>query len=138
MITGIMYHKFYITDLKFYGLYIAIELVQLGILVTCLSCVRNACADVIDSGRSCFPFKKLFTLKNPMQLGAFLSALTICVPKILSRIIYDANLGAPESLKETLTMIAYYTFDIICGVVEYFAIILILMRIDSRLRAPNE
>lgn len=131
-VTSIMEGGFSLLSLRNVGILILIELFQLGVLLFCLKTIRDECSEALDGGRSCFPFKKLFDLDNPMQRSAFFGALTICVLRVLTRIVYDITLGMPDSILEVLVMVGYYSLDIVVGVMCYFAEIWILMGLNEK------
>ena len=64
----------------------------------------------------------VFGLSNPVQLSLFLSACLIALTKVGSRMIYDISLsemGVAPTAADIPLMIAYYSGDIIFGLLIY-------------------
>lgn len=84
-----------------------------------------------------FPFKKLFSLSNPLQHSALVTAITVSAFMILNRLIYDLwlivnmNQGLPEGWVDALWMVAGYGSDILCGIVGYFIMIFVFNKADT-------
>lgn len=77
--------------------------------------------------KNAMPFKKLFSLSNPLQKSAFYSGLVIGVCRILSRLSYDLQLGLPESNSEIMQMAIYYLFEGLEGFLTYLIMIYAFM-----------
>ena len=73
-----------------------------------------------------YPFEKVYSNENPLQVCALKIAILLSGEKILSRIIFDLYYGAPTSILDLLIMIIYYLFDILLGVLAYTAIYFLL------------
>lgn len=81
-----------------------------------------------------YPFKKVYSKENPIQgcvlvIGGILSAV-----KVISRIIYDIEYGAPDGIGEILTMIVYYGSDLLIGLIFYVLSTLILGKLFRRIQ----
>ena len=85
-----------------------------------------------DSEEKLLPFNKLFSFSNPLQRVIAVSALILSASKIVSRIIYDVQIGAPESQEETVEMLIYYASDILVGAVTLFAMTYIILSFYSK------
>ena len=70
-----------------------------------------------------YPFEKLFSRKNPLQVCAIKVAILLSVVKIFSRLIFDLYIGAPTGISDLLIMIIYYLSDILIGVIVYAAML---------------
>lgn len=81
-----------------------------------------------DWTREVIPYRRVFAGDNPVQKSALISALIFSLALILSRVIYDINLGAPSGIAEIIQMIIGYTSDIAGGIIMYALILLICYR----------
>ena len=81
-----------------------------------------------------FPFKKIFSLKNPMQLSAFVTAITVAVIKIVpNRLLYDILIaGFPTGITDGIWMFVAYATDIIFCVLGYFIMIYVFSKSDTK------
>ncbi len=80
-----------------------------------------------------FPFKKLFSLKNPMLLTAFITAITVALIKIVpNRLMYDIWVGLPSSIIDGMWMFIAYTTDILFCVLGYFIMIYVFSKADTK------
>lgn len=70
-----------------------------------------------------WPFEKVFSKKNPLQVCALKVGILLSAVKIISRIIFDFYIGAPTGISDLLIMIIYYLSDILIGVVMYAAML---------------
>ncbi len=82
----------------------------------------------VDRDRLVFPFRKIPLKNDPLRASALLSAVLISAVRVASRISYDISYGAPTDRADLLWMIAYYTIDILIGVVAYFAMLYIIIK----------
>lgn len=74
-----------------------------------------------DSDLNLMPFKKIISFKNPLQLGAMLSALVIVVGRVYSLLVRDLSLTwRLTSINQYLTLFAPYFIELIIGVIGYF------------------
>jgi hypothetical protein len=79
-----------------------------------------------------FPFTRLLALRNPIQLSAFLMALTVTVVSAVAHQIYQSTLyyyGGTEGLK---VMAMDMTMDLFMGVIAYFAALLLISRLHRK------
>ncbi len=74
---------------------------------------------------SFYPFQKKYSKKNPLQVTALLVGMILSAVKVLGRIIFDINYGAPEDFSEALLMAGYYCYDLLLGVFFYALAMLI-------------
>ena len=80
-----------------------------------------------------FPFKKLFDIKNPMFLTAFVTSITVAIIKIVpNRLIYDIWVGLPTSILDGLWMFIAYATDILFCVLGYFVMIYVFSKADTK------
>ena len=93
---------------------VALELILHGVIIGYGLHTVNKIAD-----ERCLPFERLVSLENPLQKVIAVSSLVLSGSKILSRIIYDVQIGAPETQEEILEMAVYYASDILVGIVSY-------------------
>ncbi len=61
--------------------------------------------------------------KTPFGPSALAAAALIVLVRIILRLIYDINYGAPADTNEILLMAAYYSSDVVCGLISYFIIV---------------
>ena len=80
-----------------------------------------------------FPFKKLFSLKNPMLFSAFVTAITVAVIKIVpNRLLYDIILGGPpSSIIDGIWMFIAYATDILFCVLGYLIMVYVFSKADT-------
>ena len=78
------------------------------------------------------PFEKVFNKNNPLQVSAFKIGILLSATKIISRIIFDLNYGAPADLVDFLIMVIYYLSDILIGVLVYAAMLAIFSRLFKK------
>lgn len=70
------------------------------------------------------PFESVIDKNNPLMRSSFIASLTVAIPTIAGRLIYDIMVvGAPRSVSDLLWMIVYYVFDIISVFIGYLIII---------------
>ena len=84
-----------------------------------------------------YPFKKIFDKTNALQYCLLKIAILFSATKILSRLLYDFGIGAPEDFGEFLIMCAYYLSDLIFGIVFYIFAILIFRRIFAKVELTD-
>lgn len=63
---------------------------------------------------------------------SLISALLVAGGKLLSRVIYDVQIGEPQSRAEIIEMIIYYASDILIGLAVYFIMSYILVSFYGR------
>ncbi len=91
-----------------------------------------------DWTQEVIPYKRAYTGENPIQKSALISAMIFSLALILSRVIYDINLGAPVEIAEVLQMFLGYTSDIACGIIMYALILIICHRAIKPLKNRPE
>lgn len=74
---------------------------------------------------SILPIKKFVNRDNPLLRIGLYSAITVVVFRVLTQLITDIELGAPESFQMALILIVLYLTNIIYGVITYFVSIFI-------------
>ena len=84
---------------------------------------------VIGNNFHFLSFNKIYDPKNPLQKSTMLSAAFFAGLGIVSRIIYDIFYGLPQSLIEVLSMVLFYTSDILVGVVIYAVVMFTITKI---------
>lgn len=84
-----------------------------------------------------YPYHLAIKKSHPVQMSALLIAVVFGTLRVLSRIIYDLSLGAPESTSEILQMVAGYFSDIVCGVLIYIFILLFCACFFRMLKKPT-
>ena len=86
-----------------------------------------------------YPFKKIFDKANPLQVCLLKIAILFSAIKLLSRLLFDIGVGAPDGFGEFLIMFAYYLSDLIFGIVFYVLAILIFHRLFAKInKTKNE
>ncbi len=85
-----------------------------------------------------YPFKRIYSPKNPVQCCALIIGIIRSAAKVISRIIYDIDYGAPEDFGEVITMAIYYCSDILIGVIFYATAILILGKWFRKVSESNQ
>ena len=83
-------------------------------------------------GNSSFSFTGVYSRSNPFQNSALKAGGLIAITKIFTRIVYDIDYGAPQSLSDGLTMAIYYISDIFICVIFYVLSWLILSGLVKR------
>ena len=81
-----------------------------------------------------YPFKKIYDQTNPLQLCLLKIAILFSATKILSRLLFDIGIGAPNDFGEVMVMFVYYLSDVLLGIVFYIFAILIFRRIFIKLQ----
>lgn len=126
----------YITDpeFNFVELYYVLVSMALEVLMhTFILGVSLASAEKNHiSVENTMPFEKLLSLSNPLQRIAFYCGGTISICLVLSRLLYDLQVGAPESNSEIIQMAVYYFSDIFAGFVTYLIMIYVFMTLYLR------
>ena len=85
-----------------------------------------------------YPFQKIYSNKNPIQVCLLIIAVIRSAVKILSRVIYDIDYGAPEGIGEILTMAVYYCSDLLIGIIFYAVATLLLGRFFRGFTESNQ
>lgn len=85
-----------------------------------------------------FPFQRIYSKKNPAQTCILCIAVIRSAVKIISRIIYDIDYGAPEGFGEVVTMAVYYCSDLLIGVIFYALATLFLGKFFRRFTPSNQ
>jgi len=79
-----------------------------------------------------FDFLGVFRLINPVQKCAMLVSALLTVSRVVSRVIFDVNYGAPQGSADLIGMILYYFGDVASGVVGYLFMFLIISQIHLK------
>ena len=86
-----------------------------------------------DRGSPCdFVSQKIQIKNDPLRASALLGAILISFVRVVSRISYDISYGAPTDQADLLWMIAYYSLDILIGVVAYFAMLCLITKMSIK------
>ena len=132
---------------------VALELLQLGVILlptVMLARSFDKSYAVIRSGSerlglSCptresllYPRGKSCLSKDFIRRSALIAAAVVCVTRVVSRLLYDIAWGAPSDVVDALWMVAYYTLDILVGVLSYFTILLVIRRLDRSQEGGGE
>ena len=88
--------------------------------------------------KALYPFPKIYSKENPMQVCALISGIVLSAVKVISRIIFDISYGAPEGIQEILVMIVYYGSDIVLGILYYIGVLFLLTRLFKRKDRHNK
>ena len=86
----------------------------------------------INRSKLAFPFRKIPLKSDPLRASSFLAAALVSVIRIASRMIYDFSYGAPTDNVDLLWMIWGYTLDILIGVLGYFAMLYVIIRLSKQ------
>ena len=95
-------------------------------------------ADVHISFEGIHPFRKIVNTKNFIQLRILIISLILAGIKVLSRLVYDIDYGAPADLGEFFTMVIYYLSDLFLAVVFYALAVLILNKLFRQKQKRDE
>lgn len=101
---------------------VGMELLQLAIVLVAARIVKG-----MNPAPVCPP-ERIFSVKNGLQLSVLCAAAVTALFRIIPRIIYDIDLGAPTSAGEIVEMVAGYTGDLLIPALGYLTMILLLMR----------
>jgi len=66
-----------------------------------------------------YPFKKFIDFKNPTLSGLVWACIAILGTLVISRLIYDINIGAPESVDELIEIPLGYLEDVFWAFLTY-------------------
>ena len=147
-IDGITSYDILIADLYSYGVSGVLEVLQY-LIVTALTYTpakkyRQGLlilkkTDEISSEKKSIsyfpliPFKKLFSLKNPLQLGAIISAGVIVLGRITSLAISDINNHWKiVGINQYITFFAPYVVETVVGFIGYFFMLYLFIQIYSK------
>ncbi|MCQ2428509.1 MAG: hypothetical protein MJ137_08995 [Clostridia bacterium] len=87
--------------------------------------VRKACRvlgrEYDGDHAGAFPFKSFISFRNPVLSGLIYAAIAILAQLVISRLIYDIQLGAPESADELIEIPLGYLEDIVWAFLTYTA-----------------
>jgi hypothetical protein len=126
-------------DLLSLGLYYFFDIIQLIIVVLIVAYEARKCSRFINEYKQAgldapkfLPFTSVFNKNNPLQTCSFKLAIMISGIKIVTRIISDLYYGAPESLAEGLIMLAYYSADLLNGVIFYTILWFLFSHINKK------
>jgi len=82
-------------------------------------------AEPLSDTDELYPFRKIFSRENPLQLCALIVGIILSAEKILFRLLFDLSYGAPESFAEVMIMVVYYASDILIGIIYYCISVLV-------------
>ncbi|MBO4790773.1 MAG: hypothetical protein J5592_00675 [Clostridia bacterium] len=68
-----------------------------------------------------YPFRGFFSVKNPVLSGILWASLTLLLPLVISRLIYDISLGAPADIDEAAAIPIGYLSDLFWSFLVYTA-----------------
>ena len=68
-----------------------------------------------------YPFRSFFSVKNPVLSGIFWASVTLLIPLVISRLVYDINLGAPADIDEAAAIPIGYLSDLFWSFLVYTA-----------------
>lgn len=126
-------------DILSLGLYYFLDVIQLIIVVAIVIYEASKCKSFISERKKAgleaprfLPFTKVFDKNDPLQVCSFKLAVLISGIKIVTRIVSDLYYGAPESLAEFLIMVAYYSADLLNGVIFYTILWLLFSNINKK------
>ena len=98
----------------------------LAVLLVYLILVKRAQSkDALKSIQSASVYHIHKPLMGCMLAVAFIPA----VIRIVSRVWYDLFLGAPQGKADLISMVVYYTGDVLCGIIGYLVIYLIVLKL---------
>lgn len=107
------------------------DLLMMGavILLIYLTVVRNTKQGTrIESVQ----YVSLLQISNPLIRCILASAFVPALLRVVARIFYDLFLGAPQGKADLISMIVYYTGDILCGVIGYLVIFLLVSQLKLK------
>ena len=120
-------------------LYYSFDVIQLAIVLAVVIYEVRKCRRFINDYKEAgletpefLPFTTVFSKNNPLQMSSLKLAVMISGIKIVTRVISDLYYGAPESLAEGLIMIAYYTSDLLNGVIFYTILWFLFSHINKK------
>ena len=87
---------------------------------------------------SIHPFRRIVDNTNLIQSRVLIVSMILAAIKVLSRLVYDIDYGAPSGFGEFLTMVVYYLSDLFLAVVFYALAILILNKLFQRKQKKDE
>ncbi|MBQ9086208.1 MAG: hypothetical protein IJY47_03375 [Clostridia bacterium] len=73
-----------------------------------------------------YPFRKIVDIKNHLQAHVAALSVILAVIKVITRILYDVDYGAPADFAEVMIMAVYYLSDLFLAVIFYVLSILVL------------
>ena len=82
---------------------------------------------------SVLPFKSLFSLKNPLQRGAFAAGLVVSLVRVAMLLINDISKGIYiASIGEILLFIGGYIIELSVGVLGYLMLVYVFVSIGTK------
>lgn len=84
------------------------------------------------------PYHGIVSKNDPVQMTAMISAAIFMFLKIVSRLIYDINYGAPDNASQIIQMIIGYTSDVIGGILIYAFVLLFCAYFIKLVRKPAQ
>jgi hypothetical protein len=85
----------------------------------------------IDRRKFAFPFRKIPLKNDPIRITSLVAAALVSVVRVVNRMIYDFSYGAPTDTIDLLWMIWGYTLDILIGVLGYWVMLYIIIRLSK-------
>ena len=126
---------------------LTLELLQLGLVfLACYLSIRSfdRAYAVMQSGatyleRSCpdrsalvYPAARQSLKADPIKRGAFFSSAALVAFRVLGRLVYDFQYGAPTDAVDAMWMVLYYSADVLIGVGGYFLMLWIVRQLSKR------
>ena len=90
------------------------------------------------STQSLHPFRSIVDKKNLIQARVLTVSIILAGIKVLSRLVYDIDYGAPADAKEFLIMTVYYLSDLLLAVAFYVLSILVLNKLFKHKQKKDE
>ena len=90
------------------------------------------------STESIHPFRSIIDTKNLIQSRVLTVAIVLSGIKVLSRLVYDIDYGAPADVKEFFIMVVYYLSDLFLAVIFYVLSILVLNKLFKHKQKKDE
>ncbi len=79
-----------------------------------------------------FDFIQVYSSSNPLQCSSLRCGIMLAAVKLLTRVAYDIDYGAPQDLSDGLTMAIYYLADVFICIIFYALSWLILSRLVKK------
>lgn len=135
-------------DIIYLAVYFCLEMLQLLIVyifavtdankylyhVELNSSKKKSRNTVVEHSSPILPFSKIFNWYNPLQRTATKMSLLIVFMKVITRILNDIGIGAPETFGEVMEMILGYASDFLFGIVAYIISLIVFNVVYDRLK----
>ena len=146
IVDGIVDLEQILMDLYSIGVSCVLEILQLWIIIyvarayiekhkSVQSVIAKASSRMGEAkpDASAVPFKKIFDIKNPLQRGAFTSALIVTAVRILMLAIHDiSNSISALDFGGVLVILGAYVIELSVGVFGYLAMLYIFISIATK------